>query len=231
MAKREGLEVSIAVADDGIGISPDIRNHIFEPFFTTKNDGKGTGMGLAAVYGIIQSHKGAIQISSIPGKGSTFTLYFPLTKKIIGTTDSIVRNEFNSHNEHIFVVDDEILAAETIKTMLEIIGYKVSLAFSGTEALRIYKEKHQTFDAVLLDISMPDMSGLETFRALKEINPALIAILISGHTLNIDTDQFAGEGISGFLQKPCDRYEIHILIQKAIGAQLLDSKNVLRTDR
>lgn len=211
-----GSYISIALTDTGKGITPEIMKHLFEPFFTTKRDGKGTGMGLAAVYGIIESHKGFITVNSVINKGSTFTIYIPATTKKSKKTDPVVHSRKKSNSTHILVIDDETRVAELFKNVLENSGYRVTTASGGEESLSIYRNSIDPFDLVLIDMTMPQLSGRETFMKLKELNPSIVAILATAFAECEDIDLALAEGFSGFIQKPCNRNELHNSIQRAL---------------
>jgi signal transduction histidine kinase/ActR/RegA family two-component response regulator len=214
---KNGDYVAITMSDTGCGMTPEVQTRIFEPFFTTKGEGKGTGMGLAAVYGTVESHNGAISVNSIADQGTTFTIYLPFSAKKPALAKVAVSNDNYCKNEHILVVDDEQKVADILKTMLENTGYKVTVAHSGAEAIDIYKEMHTKINAIVLDMSMPGMTGLETFKILKDINPQVTALLISGYILDQQIETAIKSGISAFLQKPLSQDELHSSIQKALN--------------
>lgn len=219
-----GEYVRISLTDTGPGIDPEIQKNIFEPFFTTKKDGKGIGMGLAAVYGIVESHKGFITVSSILNEGTTFIVYLPVTQNESTKSPRPVYAETLNGNDrnHVFVIDDEVDVAETIKTMLKNSGYIVTTAFSVEEALHIYSDKCRTMDIVLIDMSMPVLSGRELFLKLKVINPSITALLVSGNATSEQVELSLKDGVAGFMQKPCGRYDLHISIQRALGLNLTE---------
>jgi signal transduction histidine kinase/ActR/RegA family two-component response regulator len=200
-----GTYLHVSIADTGCGMDKKTMQRIFEPFFTTKERGKGSGMGLAAVYGTVLSHKGAITVNSEPGQGSTFHLYFPLLK----TNAEISRPAADTNPEeqghgHVLLVDDEPTVSFSMKKMLQQSGYTVTLAGNGREALDYYMENWKSVDLVILDMIMPVMGGRETFIAMKQINPAIAALLASGYSLNGDAQSILDMGIRGFIQKPFD---------------------------
>lgn len=206
---RPGDYVCISVSDTGTGMDEEVRKHLFEPFFTTKKENKGTGMGLAAVYGIVKSHKGAIFVESELQKGSTFTILLPQTSKII---TSPATNTINSvpltKNVSILIIDDEKKVAETIRDMLFELDFSVKLAYDGKEGIEIYRRDWQNIDLVIVDMIMPGLDGLQTFNELKEINPEVKAIILSGYSLNKKIEQTLENGAKAFLQKPCTRNEL-----------------------
>jgi signal transduction histidine kinase/CheY-like chemotaxis protein len=214
-----GPYLSITLTDTGKGIAPEISKHLFEPFFTTKRDGRGTGMGLAAVYGIVESHKGFITVHSAIHEGSTFTIYIPAAPKKSKKTDTAVHTRNKPNSTHILVIDDEIRVAELFKNVLENSGYHVTTASGGEEGINIYKTDFSTFDLVLIDMTMPVLSGRETFLKLKEVNPSVVAILITAFAECEDIDLALAEGFSGFIQKPCNRNELHNSIQRALRSK------------
>jgi signal transduction histidine kinase/CheY-like chemotaxis protein len=203
-----GSYVSIMITDTGTGMDSEVLKHLFEPFFTTKAEGKGTGMGLAATYGIVKSHKGGINVNSIPDAGSTFSLYFQETSPPL---ESDVQKPVKIHEFRklrILIIDDEKMVAQTIRDIINAPGIDVSLAFSGSEAVKVYKQNWKEIDIVLLDMMMPDIDGQKTFLLLKEINPAIKVIISSGYALNLAIDQTLKAGASAFIQKPYNRHEL-----------------------
>lgn len=204
-----GDYVCISIHDTGSGMDEDIKKHLFEPFFTTKKEGKGTGMGLAAVYGIVKSHKGAIMVESEPQKGSTFSLLFPQTSKIItnSDTDSLVTLPIRK-SINLLVIEDEIEVAATIKEMLCDPIFTVTLAHDGRKGIDIYRNCWQKIDSVIIDMVMPGLDGFQTFIALKQINPDVKAIISSGFTLTQKIEKALKSGARSFLQKPYTKNEL-----------------------
>ena len=200
-AIKPGKYVKISVTDTGTGMDEKTRERIFDPFFTTKGMGRGTGLGLATVYGIIKGHKGMIHVDSEPGHGTTFHIYLPASKReVIGekrVTGTIARG-----TETILLVDDEKMVLEVSKEMLESLGYRVYPAGSGQEAIAVYMEKRKEIDLVILDMIMPGISGGETFDRLREINSDLRILLSSGYSINGEAKHILDRGCNGFIQKP-----------------------------
>jgi len=196
-----GKYVEIKIKDVGTGMDEKTRLRIFEPFFTTKEMGRGTGLGLASVYGIIKNHNGIIYAESKIGEGTTFIIYLPASdREVIKTTKKdrmILRG-----TETILTIDDEKHILRLNKDLLEHIGYTVFTAGSGQEGLATYMEKKDKIDLIILDMIMPGLSGGTTFDKLREINPNVKVILSSGYSLNGDATDIMNRGCSGFIQKP-----------------------------
>ncbi len=195
-----GNYVKLAVEDTGTGIAKDILSRIFEPFFTTKSEGKGTGLGLASVYGIIKNHKGTIKVYSEPDIGTTFSIYLPVSKE--EEKNRIKKNTKISGDASILIIDDEINVRNVGKILLEALGYRVITAENGNEGIELYKKKKDKIDLVLLDYVMPDMNGKQTFSAIKAINPNVKVIVVSGYSKSGGIEQLLKNGAIGFIQKP-----------------------------
>ena len=199
----QGNYVKVSVTDTGMGIEPDIIERIFEPFFTTKEVGKGTGLGLASAYGIIKNHNGIIRVYSEKNHGTTFNLYLPASN-LEEVDDIKISTEMVKGNEAILLVDDEKNTIQVEELMLRKLGYQVTPALGGKEAVKLYKEKMVDFDLVALDMIMPEMNGKDTYDALKKINPAVKVLLVSGYSQNKQIDELMDQGCHGFIQKPFD---------------------------
>jgi PAS domain S-box-containing protein len=199
----QGNYVKVSVTDTGMGIEPDIIERIFEPFFTTKEVGKGTGLGLASAYGIIKNHNGIIRVYSEKNHGTTFNLYLPASN-LEEVDDIEISTEMVKGNEAILLVDDEKTTIKVEELMLRKLGYQVTPALGGKEAVELYKEKMVDFDLVALDMIMPEMNGKDTYDALKKINPAVKVLLVSGYSQNKQIDELMDQGCLGFIQKPFD---------------------------
>ncbi len=198
---KQGRYVTLEVHDTGVGIAPDVISRIFDPFFTTKFAGRG--LGLAAVQGIVQGHGGAMKVYSTPGQGTTFKLLFPASE----TED---QRSFEKVSEQValkgtgtvLVIDDEEMVRSTAQATLERFGYEVVVAENGLRGLDTFLRLADRVDVVLLDMTMPVMSGEETFRELRSIRPDVKVILSSGYNEVEAIRHFAGKGLAGFVQKP-----------------------------
>ena len=209
-AIKPGRYVTISITDNGTGMDEKTRERIFDPFFTTKEMGRGTGLGLATVYGIIKGHGGLINVDSELGHGTTFTIYLPASEKEVvkekPSTGKIARGA-----ETILLVDDEKIVLEVSRELLESMGYRVYAVGSGKEAIAVYTKKRNEIDLVILDMVMPGISGGETFDRLREINSGVKVLLASGYSLNGQAQTIMDRGCNGFLQKP---FQLSVLSTK-----------------
>jgi len=205
--RREGDYVAVSISDTGTGMNETTIQHIFEPFFTTKDQGKGTGIGLSVVYGVVNSHNGFITVNSRPGTGSEFILHFPLHPATGTFRQPVQSQKLLRGNESILVVDDEKDVARVISGMLEGLGYQASTVNSGRMAINLYK-KDKRFDAVILDLNMPRMSGQEVFFKLKEIDPQIRVIIATGYSNRIIDASPLRDQANALLQKPFQMEEL-----------------------
>jgi len=190
---------------------------IFEPFFTTKEMGRGTGLGLASVYGIIKNHGGFINVYSEKDHGTTFNIYLPASEKDV-IEEKKPAGDTVRGTETVLFVDDEDMIIEIAEELFEQLGYKVLTARSGREAIETYEKNKERIDIVLLDMIMPDMSGGDTYDSLKEINPMVKVLLFSGYSINGKATEIMDRGCNGFIQKP---FKMKELSQKL--REILDS--------
>jgi PAS domain S-box-containing protein len=205
-----GNYVKISVSDTGVGIDDAIKEKIFDPFFTTKEMGRGTGLGLASVYGIIKNHGGIIDVHSIKGKGTTFDIYLPGSNKEVAEVKAI-NEEAIKGTGTILLVDDEPMIINVGKALLERLGYKVIIAESGNAAINVFETDKDKIDIVILDMIMPGMNGIETYRRLKKSNPGIKVLFSSGYSMDEGTSEILNLDSNGFIQKP---YKFEKLSQK-----------------
>lgn len=196
--------ILLEVKDAGIGMDKETVAKIFEPFFTTKEVGKGTGLGMSMVYGIVNNHGGYIDVESEPGKGTTFKIYLPAisSKKLEVVEKESGEGAIAKGTGMIFVVDDEEIIRAMLKDMLESLGYKVGMAANGTEAIDLYSKHGSTIDLVIIDMIMPGLDGKETYLRLKELNPDVKVILASGYSHDTRAQEIINEGVCDFVYKP-----------------------------
>jgi PAS domain S-box-containing protein len=206
----------LEVSDTGSGMSPEVQARIFEPFFTSKFTGRG--LGLSAVSGIVQGHKGALRVYSEPGKGSTFKLLLPVAD---GDADGAAA----PRAEHpplaargtVLVIDDEETVQAVAARMLEILGFRVLLARDGREGLETYRQHRVEITGVLMDLTMPHLDGEETFRELRAIDPAVRVLLMSGYNEQEAVARFVGKGLAGFIQKPFSIEDLKSSLRTILG--------------
>ncbi|MGB2868050.1 MAG: PAS domain S-box protein [Bacteroidota bacterium] len=202
--------VCVKITDTGIGMDEATRNRIFEPFFTTKERGRGTGLGLAVVFGIMESHHAFIDVETELGKGTTFYLYFPVHTRELARTapDEEREKEVRGGTETLLLVEDEELIRETIAAVLGDKGYTVLTAVDGSEAIQMYKQRATDIALVLSDIGLPKIGGVEVFSTLKELNPNVKVILASGYLEPKTKTELVKAGAKAFLQKPYEETEL-----------------------
>ncbi|MCD4788147.1 MAG: PAS domain S-box protein [Desulfobacterales bacterium] len=212
---KPGNYIVLSVIDNGIGMDEGTIKQVFDPFFTTKTMGRGTGIGLASVYGIIKAHAGYIDVESRKRKGTTFTIYLPASERQVENSSTIVR-KLSKATGTVLLVDDEKDMIEVSKQLLEAMGFKVLTAGNGEDAIRIYKENQGNIDIVLLDMIMPEISGGEAYDLIKEINPEAKVLLISGYSIDGQASEILKRGCNGFVQKPFNMVELSNKIDKIL---------------
>ncbi len=196
-----GRYVKISVTDTGAGIKKEHLEKIFDPFFTTREKTRGIGLGLASSYGIIQNHHGTITIRSEIEHGTTFNIYLPVSEKK-ARTKKPASETISPGSGTVLLVDDEERIIRPVMRYLQYIGFEVIPAGGGEEALRIYREKGETVDIVMLDMVMPGLSGGKTYDVLREINPDVKVLLCSGYSADGEAARILKSGRHGFIQKP-----------------------------
>ncbi len=210
---EKGLYAKILIEDTGIGIPIEIREKIFEPFFTTKASGKGTGMGLSAVYGTVKSHKGGINIISNSGEGTVFEVYLPLVDSNMGKKTELIPIIEYSNNDFTgeglaYVIDDEPSVRALAKKHLNDLGFNPKVFEDGNDAVKEFKSEAENVKFVLLDMIMPHISGEDIFYFLKSVDPKVKVIIVSGFSLNQSAQNLLEEGAIAYIQKPYKRSDL-----------------------
>lgn len=220
---QPGTYLLLQVSDTGAGIPKELQDRIFEPFFTTKDQGEGTGMGLATVYGIVKNHDGLVRVSSEEGKGTTFKIFLPVQEPS-PKKDSPEKEvkPLRKGRGRVMVVDDEEVVRKLAQDMLEQLGYEVVTLENGEEAVNYYSKHSETIDVAIIDMIMPKLGGRDCFRALKEINPGVRAILSSGYSQEGAVQEILDQGMRGFVQKPYKMEELSDAVARALD-DLVDS--------
>lgn len=211
-----GHYVRLTVSDNGTGIEPGMMNDIFEPYFTTKEKGKGTGLGLALVYGIVKKYKGDIQVYSEPGQGTTFNIYLPLVHSPYKKDSARKGGRLQTGCERILLVDDEYAIVNLEKLILERLGYQVTSCTESLEALSIFRANPEAFDLVLSDMTMPNMTGEQLAAELMSVKPDIPVIICTGFSDKINKDKAEEFGIKGFLMKPVLKSELSQIVRKVL---------------
>lgn len=210
-----GTYVRLTISDTGIGMDQSTIDRIFDPYFTTKKEGKGTGLGLAVVHGIIKSHGGHISVYSEPGKGSEFHVYLPVIKAQ-QETKQIEIQPIKKSNERILVVDDEKMVVEIQQKMLKRLGYDVTSCTSSVEALKAFQANPDNFDLIITDMTMPNMTGDQLAQKIMEIRTDIPIILCSGFSEKMSNEKAKSLGIKKFLMKPVLIKDLSITIRRAL---------------
>ena len=213
---KAGDYIKITVADTGIGMDKKTQGRIFDPFFTTREMGRGKGLGLASVYGIIKNHEGFINVDSQKDRGARFEIYLPASRKPV-PPQQITVEEFSHGHETVLLVDDEEMIVDVGKRMLDKLGYETLTAMNGAEAIEIYKSRRKEIKLVILDMVMPKISGGETFDRLKKIYPDIKVILCSGYSIDGQATEILKRGCKTFIQKPFNLKTLSQNIRAVLG--------------
>jgi len=213
-----GAYVCLSVTDTGIGMNQSTINHIFEPYFTTKKNGKGIGLGLAVVHGIVKSFNGDIKVYSEPGQGTIFHVYLPVIKSIVETGETEAVTPFTKGTERILIVDDEEPIVRMEKQMLERLGYHVTERTSSVEALEAFCNAPDKFDLVITDMTMPNMTGIQLAQKLLDIRPDIPIIVCTGFSTKVNDEKAKESGIRGFVMKPVVMSELGKKIREVLDS-------------
>ncbi len=215
---KAGSYIKITIADTGVGMDEDIQQRIFDPFFTTKEMGRGTGLGLASVYGIVKNHEGFIKVFSKKGQGTKFEIYLPASGKAVPTPKK-ASEKFVEGQETVLLVDDEDMIIDVGTRMLRKLGYQVFTARDGKEAITIFKKHQDKIDLIVLDMIMPQMGGGETFDRIKKIKPDVKVLLSSGFSINGQASEILNRGCNSFIQKPFNLQKLSQNIRAILEAE------------
>ena len=212
-----GRFIHLSVSDTGTGIDPAVRERIFDPYFTTKSPGKGTGMGLSVVHGIVKSHGGAITVGSEPGRGATFSVFLPVfageTPDAIEKSDLLPRG-----SEHVFWVDDEPMQIDIGREILQRLGYTVTTNTSGPDALAIIEKEPGRFDLIITDMTMPRMTGDLLAQKILAIAPHQSIIMCTGYNEQISESKAKALGIREFIMKPIVMRDVAFAVRRVLDA-------------
>ena len=204
---KPGKYVKMTITDTGVGMDEATKDRIFEPFFTTKERGRGTGLGLASVYGIIKNHGGFINVESEKHMGTSFLIFLPASDKNV-VHEYMAKEAIQKGQETVLFIDDEDMVLDVGSEMIKGLGYEVMTATGGKPGLEIYELNRDKIDLVILDMIMPDISGKDTFNALQRINPSVRVLLSSGYSLDGPAKEIMENGCRGFIQKPFTMSEL-----------------------
>jgi len=217
----QGEYVKVTVTDTGCGIPPEHISRIFDPFFTLKTTDKkrGSGLGLSVVDAVVKDHKGYIDIESEVGQGTSFYVYFPITREI---PTPVAANNIVGGTESILVVDDDPVQREVTKNLLERLGYRVTTVESGEKAVSVFKSS--TFDLMILDmIMLPGIDGVETLRRVRQISPTQKSLLVSGFSESQRVNEALKMGAGGYIRKPLDLKVIATAVRQELGRKTAES--------
>jgi CheY-like chemotaxis protein len=211
-----GRYLCLEVKDTGCGIPGEFVEKIFDPYYTTKEEGKGTGLGLATVYGIVKSYHGEVTVSTVPGKGSCFTIFFPVVEVESEALPPEPTDRFEGRGQTILFVDDDKDIADMFREGLEILGYEVVVKYSGVDALEYFRQNPGKIDLMVTDQTMPHMTGIDLARKLLAIDSSLPVILCSGYSGDVNVKKAGDTGIQSFLMKPFTVGELSKTIQEVL---------------
>jgi CheY-like chemotaxis protein len=215
--RRPGKFVCLTVSDTGHGMDAATLKRIFEPFFTTKDVGKGTGLGLATVYGIVKQHGGWVEVESAVGKGSSFHVYLPAVGPSAPARVEDKAPEVRGGKERILIVEDDAAVRDISAMCLEQVGYSVVVTPDAVQGMKAWEEAGQRFDLLLTDMVMPGgMSGLKLARLLKEMKPKLKVIVVSGYSAEASSTKTPFTDVGIYLPKPIDRVTLLATVRKAL---------------
>jgi signal transduction histidine kinase/ActR/RegA family two-component response regulator len=224
---RPGRFVELLVRDEGRGMTAEVRARLFEPYFTTKQPDRGAGLGLSEVYGIVKGHEGWIKVDSEPGRGSAFRLFLPAAAEPAPPAPVAPDEALAEGGECVLVVDDEDMVRDLARLVLERRGFRVLTASDGEEALAQYGAHPGRIDLVLLDYSMPGLTGLQVFEALRKMDPKVCVVFSSGYGLQGDALPLLAAGAQGFVAKPYRPDELLQAVHRALAGKAANGASVV----
>ena len=213
---RPGFYVTVTVSDNGFGLTAEAEQHLFEPFFTTKGPGKGTGLGLPMVYGVVRARGGGIEVRNHPGNGVAFEIFLPVASAVSREKLPAPAIQPPRGTERVLIIDDEVALRRSVSRGLARLGYTVDVAENGIEGVRMVQEQPERYDLVILDMMMPEMGGAETFQQIRRIRPDMKVLISSGYSADGERSDLLREGASGFLQKPFDTSDIAAAVREVL---------------
>jgi CheY-like chemotaxis protein len=214
---KPGPYLKLCISDTGSGMDTATLERIFDPYFTTKEVGKGSGLGLAVVHGIVKRHDGAITVQSEPGKGSTFSIYIPAVEAGAGVVIE-TGQALPTGTERIFLIDDEPILVEMGTAILERLGYEVTPETDSLRALEIFRSMPGEFDLIITDYTMPNMTGADLSREIRQIQPDIPIILCTGFSEKVNEESAVDLGV-GLVMKPFSMKQIAELVRKVLRAR------------
>ncbi len=220
----QGPYAELTISDTGHGISKEVIKRVFDPYFTTKEPGKGTGMGLSVVHGIIKSHGGIIKVDSRVGSGTVFTVYVPVIDAVIDDKPVLDNEYIPCGKENIMLVDDEYMSADTMKIMMEQLGYRVEAFTESNRALEVFENDPDAFDLVITDMTMPRMTGDLLALKIHEIRKNTPVIICTGFNNRVDQESLKNKGICEILTKPVRTNTLAIAIKNVLSASNKDRR-------
>ena len=215
---KPGLYVLLVVSDTGTGIEKEHLDRIFDPYFTTKSFGKGSGMGLAVVHGIVHNHGGMITVESFPDQGTTFKLYLPKIEEEVEELGGVDTSPSPLGKEKILIVDDDASIATLTQKRLEMLGYKTTAMTNSKEALELFRAEPNEYDLVITDQTMPNMTGEQLAKELLKIRPDIPIIICTGYSSRIDAEKADSIGIRAFVMKPVDNRELSRMVRRVLDS-------------
>ncbi len=228
LALSPGPHVRLTVSDTGRGIDPSMRERIFDPYFTTKDPGKGTGMGLSVVHGIVKNHGGAIEVFSEPNVKTEFRVLLPVADVEATQTSTTTKAALPTGLERILLVDDEEMIVDVVKQMLAKLGYEVDASTDSRAALEMFRQDPQRYDLVVTDMTMPNLTGKELAKEIKQVRPEIRIVLCSGYNENIGQADPRELGVTEFALKPIGMQQLARIIREVLDRRPLERRKCQR---